>query len=205
MTRKKTAYLNLGPKASLLSKQHLLFALSIAHSDKSGIEAMKEAAANAEITLEDAASLACDPAIVGAVEELARQRMAFDVPLALQVLRRKMTDKFSKDAVSSAKLVLERAIPSKTEMKVETDKPADTDTALVDYLARLKAIGVGHDQLVQTFGPAGLARLEVILSDRAKVIEHEALPAPEKAVELEKEDAPEKSSVPATDDLEDLL
>ncbi len=195
---------SVGPKASALSPTKLRFAVAISHTEKTGMEAMKEAAAAAEISLDDATAYSCDPAVVSAVEELSRQKLAFDVPQALQVLRRKMGDKYSKEAVASAKLILERAIPAKTEQKIETVTTVDTDTALVDFLARLKSFNVSREQLIETFGPAGLRRLENQLASRAVPVEGVVIDA-EPVQKSEPTTEPEQKPEPSGYDTEDLL
>src|SRR5579885_2227335 len=112
--------IELGPACQKLSGKRLRYVAALVFEVQPGPNAPVAAGKIAGYSDATAKALARDKFIAAAVEELARQRLVLDVPLALDTLRGAMTDKYGKDKVKSAMALLDRVLPTKQEIKVET-------------------------------------------------------------------------------------
>jgi hypothetical protein len=161
----------LGPASAALSPQHFNFAVAL-FTVPPGVGAAEAAAVLAGYTFETKKELtratnrlACDPRIIAAVEEMARQRLTLDVPQALETLRQAMSDKFSKDQVKSAEAILRRVIPERQEIKVSVEQKDQLQITL-DLLAHMLAIGTSPEVLAREFGAGGLVTYTRMLESR---------------------------------------
>ncbi len=157
----------LGPACQRLGAKRLRFAAALVFEVTSGKDAAVAAGKIAGYADSTARALARDKHIVAAVEELARQRLTLDVPLALDTLRDAMGERFGKDKVKAAQILLDRVLPTKQEIKVETTV-IDRTQQSIDYLAHLIAKGASEEMLLNEFGPAGLERHRKMLEAREK-------------------------------------
>jgi hypothetical protein len=180
--------IELGPAAQKLSKKRLHFAAALVFEVPAGPDAVVAAGKIAGYADATAKQLARDKTVAAAVEELARQRLTLDVPIALDTLRSAMTDKYGKDRVKAAQAILDRVVPTKQEIRVEATV-VDRQQQTLDYLAHLISKGATEEMLLAEFGPVGLDRYRKALAEReaskAKVIDadfevvNEAAPAPQ--------------------------
>lgn len=200
----------IGPAASKLSPIEQRFVYGLVFVVPPGVGANQAAAVLAgysfpsEKKLKDhAAKLARDPRVIAAVEEMARQRLTLDVPQALDTLRQAMNDKFGKDRVKAAQILLDRVLPTKQEIKVEVEQKDQTQVTL-DFLQHMLDIGTPTETLLKEFGPGGLETYSRMLKERAaakaKIIDGEVI-EPEPAVTLQNEPTPPVDD----DDLGDIL
>lgn len=208
----------LGPACKQLSGKRLRFAAALVFEVLAGPGAPAAAGKIAGYAESTAKALARDKHIIAAVEELARQRLVLDVPLALNTLRDAMSEKYGRDKVKSAIALLDRVLPTKQEIRVETTVIDRTQQTL-DYLAHLIAKGASEQMLLAEFGPGGLERYRTMLAEReAKkqqqqtidaeytVIEGDQQPAPAADPVLPAEPVQKETEVEAqTESLEDLL
>ncbi len=161
----------LGPACAALSVQHFNFAIAL-YTVPPGVGAPEAAAILAGYTFETkkeltraANRLVHDPRIITAVEEMARQRLTLDVPMALQTLLEAMADRFSKDRVKSAEAILRRVVPARQEIKVSVEQKDQLQTTL-DLLAHMLALGTPINVLQAEFGAGGLVTYTRMLEDR---------------------------------------
>jgi phage terminase small subunit len=174
----------LGPAASRLTSRQLRFAVALVSEVTPGPKAAEAAAivAGYKTASGYAAKLAHDPRIIAAVEELARQRLTLDVPQALDTLRSAMSDKFSKDKVKAAQILLDRVLPTKQELTIKAE-PIDRTKAAVEHLRRLQSMGATREMLLAEFGPQGLEHFQELARQKEAFapidVEFRQLPEPE--------------------------
>jgi cyanate lyase len=202
----------LGPACMKLSARHLRFAFALCN-EVSGPDAAMAAAivagfptTNVAKLKTDARKLSHDPSIVAALEELGRQRLSLDLPLALETLRAAMKDKFGKDKIKAAQILLDRILPTKTEVMVVTDK-IDTNTSAIAHLKHLRdVLKVGQAALELEFGVEGLLRWSAIeaAQEKAKplVVDYEVI-EPSSPVQAEEE--ADFTEISLDDELDQLL
>jgi hypothetical protein len=201
----------LGPACTKLSARHLRFAFALCN-EVAGPDAAMAAAiiagfptANQSKLRADARKLSHDPNIVTALEELGRQRLSLDLPLALETLRNAMKDPFSKDRVKAAQILLDRILPTKTEVKVTLDK-IDTNGSAIAHLKHLRdVLKIGQPALEREFGAEGLIRWTEIEAAQEKAkpitVDYEVIePSPVQAAEDE-----DFTEISLDDELEELL
>jgi hypothetical protein len=203
----------LGPACMKLSARHLRFAFALIN-EVSGPDAAEAAAIIAGFPTTNrktlARKLSHDPAIVLALEELGRQRLSLDLPLALSVLRSAMNDKFGKDRIKACQILLDRCLPTKTEVKITTDK-IDTNTSAIAHLKHLRdVLKIGQAALEREFGEEGLIRWTEIeaAQERAKpvVVDYEVIEPAVETSPVQPETVEEDfTEVSLDDELEELL
>jgi hypothetical protein len=201
-----------------LSARHLRFAFALCN-EVAGPDAAMAAAiiagfptANNPKLRADARKLSHDPNIIAALEELGRQRLSLDLPLALETLRNAMRDPFSKDRVKSAQILLDRILPTKTEVKVTMDK-IDTNGSAIAHLKHLRdVLKIGQAALEREFGVEGLIRWTEIevAQEKAKpiTVDYEVIePSPVRDIINALNDAVEEdfTEISLDDELEELL
>ncbi len=168
--------MEIGPACQKLSPRQFRFAVAYMFDVPPGPGAAEAAATLAysgdrKRLRSYARKLLSNPNVVAAIEELARQRLTLDVPQALETLRQAMADKFGKDKVKAAGMLLDRVLPTKQELTIKA-APIDHTKMALDHLRHMKELGVSRDVLVREFGEIGLARWEELLA------QHEAQRAP---------------------------
>jgi hypothetical protein len=156
---------DLGPACLKLSARHLRFAFALC-SEVSGPDAAEAAAIIAGFPGQaqdrtkfrtDARKLSHSPGIIAALEELGRQRLSLDLPLALETLRNAMQDRFGKDKIKAAQVLLDRVLPTKTEVKLTTDKLDITGSAIA-HLRHLRDVLIGARVRRRRFDPLDCVR-----------------------------------------------
>lgn len=110
-----------------------------------------------------ASRLVHDENVIDAVIELARQEVMMSAPAALRTIRQIADNKFSKDQLKAAQLVLDRFMPATQQISVKTEVVDYTGDSL-KYLLHLRSKGATEDFLIGEFGEMGLARLSALLA-----------------------------------------
>ena len=186
---------DLGPHCQKLSTKKLIFATALVFEVPAGEGAAEAAGELAGYSEQEARRLSRDRGIVAAVKELMDQKLVLHAaPMAINTLMETMENVASKDRTKAASIILDRVLPVKSQLTVETttiDRTAET----LKHLEHLENIGVGEDALVKEFGTLGLQHYRGLLAqrraDQAKLIEGEA-------TEVQQPDDP-------ADTLEDIL
>ena len=180
--------LELGPYCSKLSGKRLAFVAALVFEVPSGKGAAEAAGVIAGYSATEARRLSRDKSVSAAVKELMEQRMILEGPAALDTLREEMNNPYGKDRTKAAGMILDRVIPSKQHLTLETTAPVDRTAETLKHLQHMLDIGASEDVLVNEFGTIGLKHYRALLDkqrmDNAKVIDAEAIeiePTPKEA------------------------
>jgi phage terminase small subunit len=131
-----------------------------------------------------AQKLVKDPRVQAALQAEARRRARFLSPEALQAIKEIIGDRYHKDRLKAAHLILERVDPTVQRVDAHvTHEVVDHKRDAIDQLRTLKALGVAREKLEELFGFSGLPALE------RQLVEQEARrPIDAEFVELREED-----------------
>jgi hypothetical protein len=106
--------------------------------------------------------------VVAGLAETAAKLIRSEVPAAIKAVREIVGDKFHKDRLKAANLILERADPTTQKIEVAHSHQVDLTTETLEQLRFLKSLNVGRDKLIEVFGPQGLDRYEQLLIEQDK-------------------------------------
>ena len=118
------------------------------------------------------------PRVIAAIEEVCRAQFRGLVPHVIAAAKELITDKKHPDHAKTVISLLSKlgyGDRSQVDVRVSGEVQVNHVDAAVEDLARLKALGVPHEKLIEVFGFSGLERYEQLLLERKskmKVIEH---------------------------------
>ncbi len=109
--------------------------------------------------------------VVDLITEITRKMVRTSAPQAVAVVHEIMADPEHRDRLKAANVVLERLDPTVQRLDVNVKhEVVDRDKEMVNYLRKLKALGVSREKLEEELGYSDLPRYErlLMLEDAAK-------------------------------------
>ncbi len=109
--------------------------------------------------------------VIDLISEITRKTIRTSAPQAIAAVHEIMGDPEHRDRLKAANLVLERIDPTIQRLDVNVKhEVVDRDKEMVNYLRKLKALGVSREKLEEELGYSDLPRYErlLMLEDAAK-------------------------------------
>jgi phage terminase small subunit len=105
------------------------------------------------------------PRIIALIAEVTRKQIRTSAPNAVHAVHEILADRGHKDRLKAANVILERVDPTVARLDVNVrHEVIDRDKEAVEYLRKLKSLGVPHEKLVEELGFSALPRYERLLA-----------------------------------------